>query len=250
MPQLFPFPLDEFQLSALRALEAECSVVVSAPTGSGKTVIAEVAIYLGLARGARIVYTTPLKALSNQKYSELQRRFGRERVGLLTGDAALNREADILVMTTEVFRNMLLEEENEILGDVSYVVLDEFHYMNDPSRGTVWEECCILCPPQARLIALSATMSNAEQIAQWLTASHGPTELVASDFRPVPLRYSYADSLGLEPLFASLSSGPGGGSNVTGMSLKQQLHLYRRMVHHLLRAVCAHLTIDVCVPSR
>eukprot|EP00964_Phaeocystis_antarctica_P142921 scaffold108324_cov66-Phaeocystis_antarctica.AAC.2 len=114
VPQLFPFPLDEFQLASLRALEAERSVVVSAPTGSGKTVIAEVAIYLGLARGGRIVYTTPLKALSNQKYQDLQKRFGRERVGLMTGDACLNADSDILVMTTEVFRNMLLEDDQAL----------------------------------------------------------------------------------------------------------------------------------------
>ena len=179
VPQLFPFPLDEFQLASLRALEAERSVVVSAPTGSGKTVIAELAIYLGLARSGRIVYTTPLKALSNQKYQDLQRRFGRERVGLMTGDACLNAEAEVLVMTTEVFRNMLLEDDQARLAGVAYVVLDEFHYMNEPSRGTVWEECCILCPPSARIIALSATMSNAPQIAQWLSAIHAPTELVA-----------------------------------------------------------------------
>jgi superfamily II RNA helicase len=116
VPQLFPFPLDEFQLASLRALEAERSVVVSAPTGSGKTVIAELAIYLGLARGGRIVYTTPLKALSNQKYQDLQRRFGRERVGLMTGDACLNAEAEVLVMTTEVFRNMLLEDDQVSVG--------------------------------------------------------------------------------------------------------------------------------------
>ena len=126
VPQLFPFPLDEFQLASLRALEAERSVVVSAPTGSGKTVIAELAIYLGLARSGRIVYTTPLKALSNQKYQDLQRRFGRERVGLMTGDACLNAEAEVLVMTTEVFRNMLLEDDQARLAGVAYVVLDVF----------------------------------------------------------------------------------------------------------------------------
>ena len=119
------------------------------------------------------MYTTPLKALSNQKYQDLQRRFGRERVGLMTGDACLNAEAEVLVMTTEVFRNMLLEDDQARLAGVAYVVLDEFHYMNDASRGTVWEESCILTPPAVRLIALSATMSNADQIVEWLGEIHG-----------------------------------------------------------------------------
>ena len=211
LPSLFPFPLDEFQMDALRALDSDRSVVVSAPTGSGKTVIGELAVYMAMALGQRVVYTTPLKALSNQKFGDFQRQFGRERVGLLTGDTSINRDADVLLMTTEVFRNMLLQPESDNpLARVSAVVLDEFHYMNDPGRGTVWEESCILCPPTTRIIALSATMANADSIASWLTKIHGPTELIASSFRPVPLRYLFADNLGLEPLFVAGDAGPGG----------------------------------------
>ena len=211
LPSLFPFPLDEFQMDALRALDSDRSVVVSAPTGSGKTVIGELAVYMAMALGQRVVYTTPLKALSNQKFGDFQRQFGRDRVGLLTGDTSINRDADVLLMTTEVFRNMLLQPESDNpLARVSAVVLDEFHYMNDPGRGTVWEESCILCPPTTRIIALSATMANADSIASWLTKIHGPTELIASSFRPVPLRYLFADNLGLEPLFVAGDAGPGG----------------------------------------
>jgi hypothetical protein len=313
LPEAFPFPLDDFQLDTLRALHNSQSVVVSAPTGSGKTVCGELGIYLALANKQRVVYTTPLKALSNQKFGDLQRQFGRERVGLLTGDTCINRDADVLVMTTEVYRNMLYkidptvpdeqvvggrngggsdgdgvdsltspglgsaasyaynddDDDDDPLNGVGYVVLDEFHCaslraekrpsrcgraapscrrvgrlgrpascalllppclpfslppclspclpavlpaslhsitshppcrpccahqfsvpadMNDPSRGTVWEECCILSPPSVALIALSATLTNADLITAWLTAIHGPTALVASDYRPVPLR--------------------------------------------------------------
>ena len=211
LPSLFPFPLDEFQMDALRALDSDRSVVVSAPTGSGKTVIGELAVYMAMALGQRVVYTTPLKALSNQKFGDFQRQFGRERVGLLTGDTSINRDADVLLMTTEVFRNMLLQPESDNpLARVSAVVLDEFHYMNDPGRGTVQGGEGILCPPTTRIIALSATMANADSIASWLTKIHGPTELIASSFRPVPLRYLFADNLGLEPLFVAGDAGPGG----------------------------------------
>ena len=184
---------------------------MSAPTGSGKTVIGELAVVHGDGAGPARRVHAPLKALSNQKFGDFQRQFGRERVGLLTGDTSINRDADVLLMTTEVFRNMLLQPESDNpLARVSAVVLDEFHYMNDPGRGTVWEESCILCPPTTRIIALSATMANADSIASWLTKIHGPTELIASSFRPVPLRYLFADNLGLEPLFVAGDAGPGG----------------------------------------
>lgn len=216
----FPFGLDSFQLDTLRALEHGESVVVSAPTGSGKTVCGELAIRFALARGQRAVYTAPLKALLNQKFGELQRQFGREAVGLLTGDTTIQRGASILVMTTEVYRNMLLRlpppgeesiqpQEEDPLAGVGFVVLDEFHYMNDPSRGTVWEECCILTPPSVQLVALSATLPNAGDITAWLEAIHGPTALIETEFRPVPLRYYYGDNRGIDLLFTTKTSGPG-----------------------------------------
>ena len=147
---LFPFPLDEFQHQAIEALDAGKSVVVCSPTGSGKTLIGEYAIYRALTRGKRVFYTTPLKALSNQKLRDFREQFGPDNVGLVTGDLSVNREAPILVMTTEIFRNMLygtpIGEIGTSLIDVEAVVLDECHYMNDRQRGTVWEESIIYCP--------------------------------------------------------------------------------------------------------
>jgi superfamily II RNA helicase len=149
--ELFPFPLDAFQLEAIDALNQGRSVVVSAPTDSGKTLVGEYAIHRALAHGHKAFYTTPLKALSNQKLRDFRHQFGAENVGLLTGDLSLNREARIVVMTTEIFRNMLYAEidhpDDDPLADVEAVVLDECHYMNDTQRGTVWEESIIHCPP-------------------------------------------------------------------------------------------------------
>ena len=151
LKQLFPFPLDDFQHEAIDALDANKSVVVCAPTGSGKTLIGEYAIHRALAHGKRVFYTTPLKALSNQKLRDFRNEFGADRVGLLTGDLSLQRDAPILVMTTEIFRNMLygtpIGQVGTSLIDVEAVVLDECHYMNDRQRGTVWEESIIYCPP-------------------------------------------------------------------------------------------------------
>jgi superfamily II RNA helicase len=143
LDQLFPFPLDDFQLEAIDALNQGHSVVVSAPTGSGKTLVGEYAIHRALAHGQKVFYTTPLKALSNQKLRDFREQFGAERVGLMTGDFTVNREASVVVMTTEIFRNMLYAEADrgdDPLADVEAVVLDECHYMNDSQRGTVWEE--------------------------------------------------------------------------------------------------------------
>jgi superfamily II RNA helicase len=174
-----------------------------------------------------VFYTTPLKALSNQKFSDFRRQFGAEKVGLLTGDSSFNREAPIAVMTTEVFRNMLYDSRTatattadtstsstditgpDELKDVFAVVFDEFHYMNDKDRGTVWEESVINCPRHVLLVALSATMANVGDIAGWLQQTHGPTELVTSDFRPVPLRYWFATNKGMLQLFKDSESGPG-----------------------------------------
>lgn len=194
----FPFELDEFQKDACRYIDEGKSVVVCAPTGAGKTVIAQHAIHRALDEGKRIFYTTPLKALSNQKYYDFGEKYGHDKVGLLTGDTSINRNAQIVVMTTEVFRNMLYGTNfgavADNLKDVKYVVLDEVHYMNDEQRGTVWEESIIYCPTNVQIIALSATVANADELTNWINTVHSKTELVDTDFRPVPLRFYYFDS--------------------------------------------------------
>jgi superfamily II RNA helicase len=201
---IFPFELDGFQLDAIASLNADSSVVVCAPTGSGKTLIGEYAIYRALARRKRVFYTTPLKALSNQKLRDFREKFGTDQVGLLTGDASINRDAPILVMTTEIFRNMLygtpIGQVGISLTDVDAVVLDECHYMNDRQRGTVWEESIVYCPREVQLVALSATVANSDQLTDWLNQVHGPTDLIYSDFRPVPLQFHFGNTNGLFPL--------------------------------------------------
>jgi superfamily II RNA helicase len=208
---LFPFRLDPFQLEAIDALNQGHSVVVSAPTGSGKTLVGEYAIHRALAHGQKVFYTTPLKALSNQKLRDFRHQFGAGNVGLLTGDLSLNREARIVVMTTEIFRNMLYAEidhpDDDPLADVEAVVLDECHYMNDTQRGTVWEESIIHCPPVVQLVALSATVANAGQLTDWIARVHGPTRLVMSDHRPVPLQFSFCSAKGLHPLLNDEGTG-------------------------------------------
>ncbi len=194
----FNFELDDFQKEASEHIKNGKSVVVCAPTGAGKTCIAQSAIHLALENGTRIFYTTPLKALSNQKFYDFSRTYGEENVGLLTGDTKINREAQIVVMTTEVFRNMLYGTTfgalKDNLKDVKYVVLDEVHYMNDEQRGTVWEESIIYCPTNIQIIALSATVQNSKQLTNWINTVHSGTEHVFTDFRPVPLRFYYYDS--------------------------------------------------------
>jgi superfamily II RNA helicase len=197
------FTLDDFQQEAIRSISEGHSVVVCAPTGSGKTIIAEYAAMRALAEGKKLFYTTPLKALSNQKFFDLKNRFGEANVGLLTGDISVNRDARIIVMTTEIFRNMLygIQEDVGLLGYLGYVVLDECHYMNDAERGTVWEESIIYCPDNIQLVALSATVANAAELTDWINEIHHDTRLIWSDFRPVPLRFSYYDRDKLMPLF-------------------------------------------------
>lgn len=197
------FPLDDFQKDAIGSIAEGHSVVVCAPTGSGKTIVAEYAAMRAVAEGKRLFYTTPLKALSNQKYYDLKSQYGEANVGLLTGDISVNRDARIIVMTTEIFRNMLygIHEDASILQYLGYVVLDECHYMNDAERGTVWEESIIYCPDDIQLIALSATVANAAELTDWINEVHHDTRLVWSDFRPVPLRFSFFDRDRLMPLF-------------------------------------------------
>jgi superfamily II RNA helicase len=193
--ELFDFPLDDFQLEAAQHIDAGHNVIVCAPTGAGKTAVAEYAVHRALADGHRLFYTTPLKALSNQKFYDFRDRLGADRVGLLTGDISILRDAPVVVMTTEVFRNMLygttLGEVSRNLERVRYVVLDECHFMNDVDRGTVWEESVIYAPRDVALVALSATIANAPDLREWMEEVHGPTRLCQTSYRPVPLRHYY-----------------------------------------------------------
>jgi superfamily II RNA helicase len=180
------FGLDRFQLDAIEAVDKRVNVLVSAPTGSGKTLVANYAIGRELEREQRTFYTTPLKALSNQKYHELCALYGEERVGLLTGDTSINRTAPVVVMTTEVLRNMLLTESDQLTA-LGLVILDEVHYLQDPFRGGVWEEVLILTPAPVRFVALSATIGNADFLGEWLSEVRGPTTVVIEATRPIVL---------------------------------------------------------------
>ena len=179
--------LDPFQLTACTALEQGRSVLVAAPTGAGKTIVAEFAVFLAMFEpNAKIFYTAPMKALSNQKYTELVAQYGASEVGLLTGDTNINARARIVVMTTEVLRNMLYAD-SDLLTDLAYVVMDEVHYLADRFRGAVWEEVIIHLPQHVRMISLSATVSNAEEFGDWLQVVRGDTDVIVSESRPVPL---------------------------------------------------------------
>ncbi len=185
------FGLDDFQGAALDAVDRGVNVLVSAPTGSGKTLVATYAIERALDLQQRAFYTTPLKALSNQKFHELGLRYGVEQVGLLTGDTSVNRGAPIVVMTTEVLRNMLLNDSDQ-LRRLGLVVLDEVHFLQDPYRGGVWEEVLILTPAPVRFVALSATVGNAEFLGEWLEEVRGPTTVVVETERPITLHHHAA----------------------------------------------------------
>ena len=182
----FDFGFDEFQITACQAVEDGKGVLVAAPTGAGKTVVGEFAAFSALAQGKKCFYTTPIKALSNQKFQEFVERFGEDRVGLLTGDTNINSEADILVMTTEVLRNMLYANSST-LKNLGSVVMDEVHYLADKSRGAVWEEVLIHLMESVQVISLSATVSNAEEFGDWLGEVRGSTEVIVSEVRPIPL---------------------------------------------------------------
>jgi ATP-dependent RNA helicase HelY len=182
----FDFEFDPFQISACHAVEDGKGVLVAAPTGAGKTVVGEFAAYFALQAGKKCFYTTPIKALSNQKYSEFVAKFGEDRVGLLTGDTNINGDAEILVMTTEVLRNMLYAGSNT-LTNLGCVVMDEVHYLADKFRGAVWEEVLIHLMESVQVISLSATVSNAEEFGEWLGEVRGETEVIVSEIRPIPL---------------------------------------------------------------
>jgi ATP-dependent RNA helicase HelY len=206
------FPLDPFQLRALDALDAGQSVLVAAPTGSGKTVVAEYAVARALAEGRKVFYTTPLKALSNQKFADLARAHGRASVGLLTGDNSVNGDAPVVVMTTEVLRNMIYARSPALAG-LSAVVLDEVHYLQDRYRGPVWEEVIVHLPHDVALVCLSATVSNAEEVATWIGTVRGATAAVIEEHRPVTLEHRYlvgergTDVVHLLPTFATGDDG-------------------------------------------
>ncbi|MDP9241556.1 MAG: DEAD/DEAH box helicase [Actinomycetota bacterium] len=186
----YPFPLDDFQLKAIEALSDGESVLVAAPTGSGKTVVAEFAVERALEGGGKAFYTTPLKALSNQKFGDFVARYGAPRVGLLTGDNSINADAPVVVMTTEVLRNMLYEQSRTLEG-LGSVIMDEVHYLQDPYRGAVWEEVLIHLPLSVSVVCLSATISNAEQFGEWIGTLRGTTRVVIEERRPVPLEHHY-----------------------------------------------------------
>src|SRR3989449_2302563 len=200
----YPFPLDDFQVEACRAIAAGQSVIVSAPTGAGKTLVAEFAIQAALETGKRIAYTTPLKALSNQKFGDFTRAFGADAVGILTGDVKVNPQGRVLVMTTEILRNMFYGGG---LAQLGWVVLDECHYMGDEGRGTVWEEIIVNAPADVRLVALSATVANVKEIADWIGIVHRPIVPIAHPHRPVPLSYAVADLAGEIHAFDKVRSG-------------------------------------------
>ena len=186
------FSLDDFQQQAVDAVERGCSVLVAAPTGAGKTVIAEAAVRDALRSSGRVFYTTPIKALSNQKFNDLAVMFGEERVGLLTGDNTIRPDAEIVVMTTEVLRNRIYSDRSDrALTGLRWVILDEVHYLGDPYRGAVWEEVVLGTPSTARFVYLSATVSNAVEFGEWLRQERGDVEVVVSHTRPVPLRHSH-----------------------------------------------------------
>lgn len=197
---LFAFPLDDFQVRACEAVASGAGVLVAAPTGSGKTVVGEFAVHLAVESGTKCFYTTPIKALSNQKFRDLVERYGPERVGLLTGDNSINGEAPIVVMTTEVLRNMLYAGSRTLAG-LRFVVMDEVHYLADRSRGPVWEEIIINLPESVSVVSLSATVSNAEEFGEWLSEVRGETVTIVEERRPVPLHQHVMVGRTLHDLF-------------------------------------------------
>ena len=219
----FDFPLDDFQVRACQAVALGQGVLVAAPTGAGKTIVGEFAVFLALAAGRKAFYTTPIKALSNQKYADLVRRHGADQVGLLTGDSSINGEAPVVVMTTEVLRNMMYAGSATLRG-LGFVVMDEVHYLADRLRGAVWEEVIIHLPEDVQVVSLSATVSNAEEFGAWLGEVRGHTEVIVEEHRPVPLWQHMMVGQGLYDLFAdetsaaTAASGAAAVSGTTGVS--------------------------------
>jgi superfamily II RNA helicase len=225
------FPLDQFQRRSMEAIDRGESVLVSAPTGSGKTLVAEYAAARALQAGGKTFYTTPIKALSNQKFAELSQRYGEQRVGLLTGDISYQARAPIVVMTTEVLRNMLFAR-SPLLDGLAVVVLDEVHYLQDPYRGSVWEEVLVLAPEGITFVSLSATVNNAADFGAWLTSVRGATRVVVEDHRPVQLEHHYAiaergrDGVVVLPLLRGNAPNPD-GAVVDDRRRRNPRHRYR-----------------------
>ena len=221
-----PFALDDFQQRACQALENGHGVLVCAPTGAGKTVVGEFAVHLALAAGRKCFYTTPIKALSNQKHNDLVTRYGPERIGLLTGDQSINGDADIVVMTTEVLRNMLYANSPALYG-LSHVVMDEVHFLADRMRGAVWEEVILHLPDEVRVVSLSATVSNAEEFGGWIQTVRGDTTVVVDEHRPVPLWQHVMVGKRLFDLFDNRAS----GAAKSGRDLLVDPELLRHIAH-------------------
>ena len=221
-----PFTLDPFQQRACQGLEDGHGVLVCAPTGAGKTVVGEFAVHLALAAGRKCFYTTPIKALSNQKHADFVRRYGPQRIGLLTGDQSINGDAPVVVMTTEVLRNMLYADSPTLHG-LSYVVMDEVHFLADRMRGAVWEEVILHLPEDVRLVSLSATVSNAEEFGGWIQTVRGDTTVVVDEHRPVPLWQHVMVGKKMFDLFDYRS----GDATKTGRELLVDPELLRHIVH-------------------
>jgi ATP-dependent RNA helicase HelY len=219
---LYGFELDDFQMRACQEIEQGRGVLVAAPTGSGKTIVGEFAIHLALQTGRKAFYTTPIKALSNQKYHDLVKRYGADNVGLLTGDNVINGEAPVVVMTTEVLRNMLYASSRTLLG-LGYVVMDEVHYLADRMRGAVWEEVIIHLPESVTLVSLSATVSNAEEFGEWLATVRGETTTILEEKRPVPLFQHVMVGRRLLDLFASSDVDASAGFVKEGAPVNEEL---------------------------
>ena len=219
----YGFAFDDYQVDACRQVEAGSGVLVAAPTGAGKTIVGEFAVFLALASGRKCFYTTPIKALSNQKYADLVRRHGAAQVGLLTGDTSINSEAPVVVMTTEVLRNMIYAG-SRTLANLGFVVMDEVHYLADRFRGAVWEEVIIGLADSIQVVALSATVSNAEEFGDWLSQVRGEMAVVVSERRPVPLFQHVLVGHRLYDLFADVAptarQDPGGRSDVNAALIK------------------------------
>ncbi|HET8768943.1 MAG TPA: DEAD/DEAH box helicase [Pedococcus sp.] len=208
------FPLDPFQEEACAAVETGRGVLVAAPTGAGKTIVGEFAVHLALATGRKAFYTTPIKALSNQKYNDLVRQHGAKNVGLLTGDSSVNGEAPVVVMTTEVLRNMMYAGSTTLRG-LGFVVMDEVHYLADRFRGAVWEEVIIHLPQDVQVVSLSATVSNAEEFGAWLSEVRGGVDVIVAEHRPVPLWQHMMVGQGMYDLFVDEASAPATGDGAT-----------------------------------
>ncbi|KUH84010.1 RNA helicase [Mycobacterium sp. IS-1556] len=224
------FALDDFQRRSCEALENGHGVLVCAPTGAGKTVVGEFAVHLALAAGGKCFYTTPIKALSNQKHNDLVTRYGPDKIGLLTGDQSINGDADVVVMTTEVLRNMLYANSSTLHG-LSYVVMDEVHFLADRMRGAVWEEVILHLPDEVRLVSLSATVSNAEEFGGWIQTVRGDTTVVVDEHRPVPLWQHVLVGRRLFDLFDYRATRASRASRAEGRELLVDPELLRHIAH-------------------